>query len=373
MNILVLNYRDRSHPLAGGAEVHLHKIFGRLVELGHSVTLFTTSYKGAKSKEILDGIEVVRYGSDLSFQISIFLKVPHLIKDKKIDAVVEDLNKLPLFTPLLTKLPKLVQIHHLWKTSIFREAAFPIALAVYLGERIIPLFYKKCTFAAVSPSAKNELIELGIKGEQISVIYNGIDSELLETERVREKAPAFFLFLGRLRKYKGVWVALKAFKIFAKKYPEAKLIFAGTGSEEQKLKNSVQKWGLGDSVQFLGAVSGEKKRELLRGAIALLQTSFKEGWGLTVIEAASCGTVSIASNVSGLCDSVKDGETGLLFKAGNAADCAKKMVEIFSNSALRNNLESSAKIYASSFDWGNSATETLALLQKEIGFSEVEK
>ena len=368
MRILILNYRDRTHPLAGGAEVHLHKIFGKLTELGHEVLLFTTSYKNAKENETIDGIKIIRCGSDARFQFSVFLKVPKLIKGFKPDIVVEDLNKLPLFSPYFTKVPKLIQIHHLWKFSIFKEASFPIAFAVWIGEKIIPYVYKKCHFAAVSPSAKNELCELGITKDKISVIYNGTENEYLDAEKIRDKS-LYFLWLGRFRKYKGVWVAFKAFKIFSEKHPEVKLFFAGSGPEEAKMREKAKEWGLEGKVEFLGTVESKEKMELMGKALGLLQTSYKEGWGLTVIEAAACGTASIASNVSGLCDSVKDGITGLLFKAGNALDCAKKMEMLCDNDVLRNKLESEARSYAGSFDWGNSAKETLFLMQSLLNYN----
>ena len=365
LKILILNYRDRKHPLAGGAEVHLHRIFGKLAELGHEVILFTTSYKNAEKVETIDGIKIIRCGSDAFFQLNVLFKVPKLIKEFKPDIVVEDLNKLPLFSPYITKIPNLIQIHHLWKSSIFKEASFPVAFAVWLGERLIPIVYKKCHFAAVSPSAKNELCELGISGEKISVIYNGTENEYLDVEKSRGKS-LYFLWLGRFRKYKGVWVAFKAFRIFSKKYPDVKLFFAGSGPEEAKMRKKARKWGLEDRVEFLGMVESKEKMELMGKALGLLQTSYKEGWGLTVIEAAACGTASIASNVSGLCDSVKDGITGLLFKAGDALDCAKKMEMLYDNNVLRNKLESEARSYAGSFDWGNSAKETLFLMQSII-------
>ena len=362
MKILILNYRDITHPLAGGAEVHLHRIFGKLTELGHEVVLFTTCYKGAAEIETIDGIRIVRCGSDARFQLNVLRKVPKLIKELSPDIIVEDLNKLPLFSPYITKIPKLIQIHHLWKSSIFKEASFPVAFAVWLGERLIPYVYKKCHFAAVSPSAKKELCELGIAKEKISVIYNGTESEYLDVEKVRDKS-LYFLWLGRFRKYKGVWVALEAFKIFSEKHPDVKLLFAGSGPEEAKMREKVKEWSLEGKVEFLGIVEAEEKMELMGKALGLLQTSYKEGWGLTVIEAAACGTASIASNVSGLCDSVKDGETGLLFEAGNAFDCSKKMRILCDNAVLRNKLESEARSYAGTFDWGNSAKETLFLMQ----------
>jgi len=365
LKILILNYRDRTHPMAGGAEVHLHKIFGKLAEWGHSVTLFTTSYENAPGEEIIDGIQVIRYGGDFLFPLNCILKVPKIIKEFEPDIVYEDLNKLPLFSPYITKGPKLIQILHLWKGSIFKEASFPVALGVWLGEKIIPFVYKNCYFSTISPSGEEELNELGIEKDRIFVIYCGTKSEYLEAEKIRGKS-LYFLWLGRFRKYKGVWVAFNAFKIFSKKYPNVKLLFAGSGPEEAKMRSKAKRRALRDKIEFLGIVSEEKKIQLMSKAIGILQTSYKEGWGLTVIEAGACGTASVASNVSGLCDSVRDGETGLLFKAGDAADCAKKMRILYENAVLRRNMESAAKSYAATFSWETAAKETLFLMQSII-------
>ncbi|MCF0222668.1 MAG: glycosyltransferase, partial [Fibrobacter sp.] len=177
MNILVVNYRDRLHPAAGGAEKHLHRIFSRIVEMGHKVVLLTTSFAGAEEREEVDGIQVVRKGSDLFFQLSVFWNIRKLDKEFEFDIVVEDLNKLPLFTPWLQKKPVLVQMHHLWRFSIFHEAFFPIAFGVWFFERIIPFFYRKEPFVVVSPSTRRELSEIGIAEERISVVYNGSDDQ----------------------------------------------------------------------------------------------------------------------------------------------------------------------------------------------------
>ena len=152
MNILVVNYRDRMHPAAGGAEKHLHRIFSQIAEAGHKVVLLTTAFAGCKARETVDGIEVIRKGGDLLFQLTTAMNIRKLDREFNFDVVVEDLNKLPLFTPFLTKKPVVVQMHHLWRGSIFHEAAFPIAFMVWAFERVIPWFYRKQPFVVVSPN-----------------------------------------------------------------------------------------------------------------------------------------------------------------------------------------------------------------------------
>jgi glycosyltransferase involved in cell wall biosynthesis len=132
------------------------------------------------------------------------------------------------------------------------------------------------------------------------------------------------------------------------------------------VRRKLKEWKIEDRVRLLGSVNAEERVTLMREATALLQTSYKEGWGLTVIEAAACGTASIASNTAGLCDSVKDGETGLLFEAGNPRECRACMEKIWNDPCLAARLGSAARSWARNFSWDKAAEETLSALQKTI-------
>ena len=369
------------HPAAGGAEKHLHRIFGKIVEMGHTVVLFTTTFPGAKEREVVDGIQVIRKGGDLMFQLTVALNLKKLDREFNFDVVVEDLNKLPVFAHWFVRKPLLVQMHHLWRKSIFAEAIFPIAFMVWFFERIIPFFYRTQNFVVVSPSTKKELAEIGVDESRISVIYNGSEmpnfpgknlatsaAESCEnaTNPVTSAANPYFIWLSRVHRYKGIWTALEAFEKFSTKHPEVKLYVVGDGPLLKKLPTWIQSHGLDGKVELTGFVSAARKYELLSSSLALLQTSYKEGWGLTVMEAAQLCKTTIASDVPGLCDSVRDGETGILFPSGDAAACASAMEKIYSDAELRASLGKNAKRYAESFSWENSARETLELLERTV-------
>ena len=369
------------HPAAGGAEKHLHRIFGKIVEMGHTVVLFTTTFPGAKEREVVDGIQVIRKGGDLMFQLTVALNLKKLDREFNFDVVVEDLNKLPVFAHWFVRKPLLVQMHHLWRKSIFAEAIFPIAFMVWFFERIIPFFYRTQNFVVVSPSTKKELAEIGVDESRISVIYNGSEmpnfpGENLATSAaescenaanpVTSAANPYFIWLSRVHRYKGIWTALEAFEKFSTKHPEVKLYVVGDGPLLKKLPTWIQSHGLDGKVELTGFVSAARKYELLSSSLALLQTSYKEGWGLTVMEAAQLCKTTIASDVPGLCDSVRDGETGILFPSGDAAACASAMEKIYSDAELRASLGENAKRYALTFSWEKSARETLELLERTI-------
>ena len=369
------------HPAAGGAEKHLHRIFSKIVEMGHEVVLFTTMFPGAKERDVVDGIQVVRKGGDLTFQLTVAANLKKLDREFNFDVVVEDLNKLPVFAHWFVRKPLLVQMHHLWRKSIFSEAFFPIAFGVWFFERIIPFFYRTQPFVVVSPSTKKELAEIGVDESRISVIYNGSEmppaavqfDKCTDSRESNENADAdenaqapYFIWLSRVHRYKGIWTALESFEIFSKLHPEVKLFVVGDGPLLKKLPAWLKTHGLEGKVELTGFVSASRKYELLSSSLALLQTSYKEGWGLTVMEAAQLRKTTIASDVPGLRDSVRDGETGILFPSGNAAACASAMEKVYGDVELRASLGRNAKRYAESFSWEKSARETLELLERTI-------
>ena len=363
------------HPAAGGAEKHLHRIFGKIVEMGHEVVLFTTAFSGAKEREVVDGILVIRKGGDLMFQLTVALNLKKLDREFNFDVVVEDLNKLPVFAHWFVRKPLLVQMHHLWRKSIFAEAFFPVAFGVWFFERIIPFFYRTQPFVVVSPSTKKELAEIGVDESRISVIYNGsekpkvvecADSNENAANLATSAAEPYFIWLSRVHRYKGIWTALEAFEKFSKSHSEVKLYVVGDGPLLKKLPTWIKAHCLDGKVELTGYVSAARKYELLSSSLALLQTSYKEGWGLTVMEAAQLCKTTIASDVPGLRDSVRDGETGILFPSGDAAACASAMEKVYGDAELRTNLGRNAKRYAESFSWEKSACETLELLQRTV-------
>ena len=158
MKILVANWLDRENPQAGGAEEHLHQIFGRLVARGHDVTLLCSGWKGCRQRTVLDGIQVHRSGARYTFSLTGPRYFKRHLARNDFDVVVEDLNKVPLFTPYWTDAPVVPLVHHLFGTTAFQEASFPLAAATWLLERTIPQVFKGMPSIAVSESTKADLI-----------------------------------------------------------------------------------------------------------------------------------------------------------------------------------------------------------------------
>jgi len=363
MNILVINWRDIKHPRAGGAEVRLHHVYEPMVARGHSVTLITSRFDGCETNETINGIEVHRFGSDLTFVSHVFFKLRKWVKQFKSDIVVEDFNKLPFLTPLISPVPVMVQMHHLWLGSIFKEESLPAATVVWLGEQLLRPFYRKQTFCVVSESTKRELNQTyGVPESSIDIIYNGVDLEGFHLPEEKYDGEPFLFWLGRVQKYKGILDCCEAFQKIAHKYPKLTLKVGGKGPFLPKLEQWIAHNNLQDRIELLGFISEEEKLFNLQNAEFVIQSSYKEGWGLTVIEANACGTAVVANNAPGLCDSVQDQTTGLLYDFGSVDSMVEKFELMLTDNTVSAPLAENSRPWAEKFDWDTPSVQTEELL-----------
>jgi glycosyltransferase involved in cell wall biosynthesis len=363
MKLLVVNWQDRLNPQGGGAETHLHEIFGRLARRGHDVTLLVSGWEGSSPRETLDGMEVHRTGGRYTFSLAAPLYYRRRLRRNGFDVIVEDLNKIPLLTPLWAADPVALLAHHLFGTTAFQEASFPLASATWLMERPLGLVYRGTPTMAVSRSTARDLGDRGLPEDDIAVIPNGVDLTHCTPGAERFDEPTL-LYLGRLKRYKRVDLPVRAVAALRSQGMDVRLIVAGTGDAAEPLRALVRELGVGDAVEFHGFVSEEEKRELFRRAWVHVLTSPKEGWGITNLEAAACGTPTIASDSPGLRDSVVDGETGFLVPHGNVAELSDRIRLLLGDGALRERLGRQARQFAQGFTWDGAAIDTESFLME---------
>ena len=367
MRVLLVNWNDRENPYAGGAEVHLHEIFGRLASRGHTVDLVASGWPGAPSDAELDGMRVRRYGGRYSFALHARGAVRRLLAAGRYDVVVEDINKLPLFLAGLTETPFCALVPHLFGTTAFREASWPVAAIVWAAERLIPRAYRRAWFHAISESTRDDLARRGVPRERIEVIHPGVDAAWYTPDagvpRTREPT---FLYVGRLKRYKGVEIALRALAVARQTRADLLLDVAGQGDDRGRLERLARQLGLGTGAHFLGFVSDEEKRRLLRRSWGVVLASPKEGWGISNVEAAACGTPAIASDSPGLRESVRHGETGFLVPHGDVRALADRMLALAADPALVSRLGVGARAFAERLSWEHAAEATEAHLHRVI-------
>jgi glycosyltransferase involved in cell wall biosynthesis len=368
LRILLVNWNDRKNPYFGGAEIHLHETFGRLAARGHEVTLLCSGFQGAPSQESLDGMSIVRVGGRYSFHLVAPFEIRRRIRRRSCDIIVEALNKIPVGSPWLGRVPVLGIGHHLFGPTIFHEVPPPFSFYIFACELGVPWIYRDAPMAVISESTREDFVERGLSPERIRIVYVGVDHDAYRPDPLvpRDEKPAL-LALGRVRKYKRLDLVLDAVAELGRtKYPELTLTVAGSGNYLEKLRAHARRTNAERFVRFLGRVDEEQKIDLYRRAWALVMTSPKEGWGLTCLEAQACGTPVIASDSPGLREAVRHERSGLLIPHGKRSALVSAIDRFLSDAALREQLRCGAIDFARSFTWTRCADEMERLIEETI-------
>jgi glycosyltransferase involved in cell wall biosynthesis len=360
MRILIFNWRDIENPEAGGAEVHLKEVSRRIASRGHEVVILSSRFPGSLARENIDGVTVVRLGGKYSYPFWAFLH--YLLNCRgKFDVVVDDISKLPIFTPLFVKEP-LVAIWHMSHRWILSEVVpWPLAFLLRWWEGLLPRFYRHTPFVAVSPSTRDELIQGGLSSSNVHVVFNGVD---FVPGGIAERSPQpLVVYVGRVVSYKHLDHLLVALHQVRERVPDVRLVIAGRGSDYSRLDQLSKKLGLESVVSLRGPITEQEKDVLLKEAWVYGMTSVHEGWGISILEANVYGVPAVAYNVPGVRDAVINCETGILVDYGDHAALGTAIQTLCLDHGLRGQLGEAAVVYASSFSWDCAATRIEEILQ----------
>lgn len=364
MKLIAINWQDLENPLGGGAETHLHEILERLAAWGHEVVLLCGGWPGCPPRATRNGVEIHRVGTRPSFPFLVRRYWARHLRARDFDVLYEDINKVPLYTTRWGARRVVAVVPHLFGATVFQELNPLLASAVWLSERPLRWMYRGVPFQAISESTADDLVVRGIPRQNVAVIPPGVSFDHYTPDpTVRAPVPTF-AYLGRLKRYKGVDLVIRAFAHLAR--PDAVLEIAGAGDHRPALERLVDSLDLVGRVRFLGFVSEAEKLALLRRAWAVALASPKEGWGLTNVEAEACGTPVVASDSPGIRESVRHGETGFLVPHGDVAGMADAFARLAGSPALVHEMGTKARAFAETFTWDRCARATEAHLLQVI-------
>lgn len=316
-HLVVVNWKDLEHPQAGGAEVFCENVAKELVALGFKVTLLAGGSPGLGARAERDGYAIRRLGTTYT---AYPLVLAWLFKHRRrIDGVIDSQNGIPFFAPLALPrdVPSVMLIHHVHQeqfgmyfrplmAKVGRLLEGPISRYVY-GRRAV------CT---VSPSSRTEIRrQLRFKGP-IFVVPNGCEGATVDGAPTpihgERAATPTIACVGRLVPHKRWHLLIEAAAELSDQVPDLKVDLIGAGPLHESLTDLVRERGLQDVVRLHGFVSAQERDRLLARSWLTVSTSIGEGWGLSMIEAATLGVPAVAIDVPGLRDSVLDGVTGWL-------------------------------------------------------------
>jgi glycosyltransferase involved in cell wall biosynthesis len=352
---LFINWRDLLNPRSGGEGVFTHEVAKRWVAEGHQVSVLTSRFEGALRHEIVDGVRIWRMGRQYSGSFHLLVQ-RELARVRDFDAVIDEINTAPFFTPLWgSRLPPTIALIHQLAADVF-DAELPWPLAK-IGRWLEPMalkLYRNMPVATFSPSTMQDLEALGLR--KVFLVRQGLDHSAAVT-REKEKALTF-LFVGRLAANKRPDHAVRAFTAIRRLLPEARLWIVGRGPLEQRLAST-----LPEGAELLGFLRRDELYDRMARAHCLLVPSVREGWGLVVLEANSVGTPAVGYDVAGLRDSIRNRETGVLASRDDPADLARQAIGVVESSGY-DEMSRRAVEWASRFSWETTAADLMKLIVK---------
>jgi glycosyltransferase involved in cell wall biosynthesis len=364
MKVLWFTWKNRRHPLAGGAELVNEELAKRLAAAGHEVRFVVAGFQGATREERRDGFSILRLGHRWSLYLLAWREYGNSLKGWA-DVVVDEMNTIPFFCKLFVEEPNILFVHQLCRKVWWYEMPFPLSAIGYFLEPLYLRFLNDRQVATVSESTKQDLLRYGFRAERISILPQGIATEpLQDLSEVRKDVPPTMLCLGSLRAMKRTLQAIRTFEIAKAEVPDLLLVVAGdaVGRYGRKVLDAIARSPQKDAIRYEGRVDGAAKIALLRAARVLCVPSVKEGWGLVVTEAAAQGTPAVVYDVDGLRDSVRNGETGIIAKDGDLAALAEGIVRLFKDDVLYERVRQAAWIQASTRSFDRTAEVFLSFL-----------
>ena len=359
MKILLLCWRDSTHPQGGGSERYLERVAEYLVEQGHTVIFRTARHMNAARRDHRDGVDYHRGGAKFSVYPRAWaamaagrLGIGGL---RGIDVVVDTQNGIPFFARLIAGAPTVLLTHHCHREQWPVAGALLGRIGWFLESRIAPIIYRGAPYVTVSEASRADLAELGIPGAHI--IENGVDEIPAHLPRLQREAPVHLVTLSRLVPHKQIEHAIDV----VGRCPGALLDVIGTGWWEHELREYAENQGFSDRVIFHGQVTEDYKHALLERADIHLMPSRKEGWGLAVMEAAQHGVPTVGYSF-GLRDSVIDGRTGLLVDA--PSELATATQSLIDDPDHRRRLGAQARDNAADYSWETTGQRFADLLAK---------
>ena len=368
MKVLLVNKFYFPH---GGSETYFFQVEELLKKKGHSVSIFSTrdprNKECAQSRFFVEKIDYnrrdiplgqkVRFGARLLYSFDAARKMDALLKKVKPD--VAHLHNIchqisPSILPVLKRhgVP-IVQTLHDFKLvcpsyrmlspegicercygnryyNVIRQRcvkgslAFSVLLCLEAYfHRAIRIYDRVDLFIASSQFYKDKLVSFGVDARRIRVLPNFVQPD----ERPSYRSDGYALFCGRLGSEKGVLTLVKA----AERAPDIRLIIAGSGSEESAIRQYLTAKKM-RNVELVGFVSGQAKRELMRGAcFFVVPSEWYENCSLSIHEAIAYGKPVVGARIGGIPEQVKSGYNGLLFEPGNAEDLRDKMQYLVSH------------------------------------------
>ncbi len=356
----VLAWRDLDDVDAGGSEVHADHFMRRWAAAGLEITHRTSAAVGHAATADRNGYHVVRRGS----RYSVFPRgvAREVVERREYDALVEVWNGVPWMSPLWSHKPRITFLHHvhgpMWDQLLPKPLAF-IGRAV--EARLAPPFYRRTLTLTPSNATRDELLHLGFRPDRVVAVNNGVEEEFVPGDGKAETPT--IVCVGRLAPVKRQDALIDQAVVAKQRVPGLQVVIVGDGPLRPVLEERISLHGASDWIHLAGHMSHEDLVKLYQRAWLVTSASLAEGWGLTLTEAAACGTPAVATDVNGHRSSVINGVTGVLVPLEHLGDA---IADVLLDEPRRLALADAALHRARTLTWESSAQGVLAALHRQV-------
>ena len=206
---------------------------------------------------------------------------------------------------------------------------------------------------AVSEALKRRMTGIGIAAEKITVLRNGVDSDLfapVDRDVVRDElglTRPTMVAVGNVLVSKGQDVAIRSLTILE----DTELLIVGAGADEGAFRNLALNLGVADRVRFVGRVAQGDLARYFGAADVSVLASLREGWPNVLLESMACGTPVVASDVGGVPEIITRSEAGRIMQERSPRALADAVLSLRAEPPARQTV----RAYAEGYGWGETA------------------
>ena len=364
-HVHALAWRDLDDVEAGGSEVHIAEIAKRWAAAGVEVTLRTSWAQGQPTEAMRDGYKVIRRaGRHMVFPRAAFAEMTGRTGPR--DVLIEIWNGMPFLSPAWCWGPRIVFLHHvhaeMWNMVLGDKLG---NLGALFESKIAPPLYRRTHIVTLSESSKREMVDdLGFRDDKVTVVHPGIDARFSPNADVPRSPDPLVVACGRLAPVKRYGSLVRAAAKAREQVPGLRLHIVGEGFERPDIEATIDEVGGGDWVSLRGHLTDADLVDLYRRAWIVASASAREGWGMTLTEAAACGTPAVATRIAGHADAIVDGVSGVL--ADDEAGLADAMVDVLGDHRRLDQLRQGALARAAALTWGQTAIQVMRVAADEV-------
>jgi len=348
-------------PSKGGIEKTVSKLTGQLLRKGHQIHIITSSRGLDPTRfyhEKRDNLEVTRYP-----ETSFFFDCPinpriaaHVLRSNydvlHVHGVTPTISDLAIVLGKIKRRPAVLTYHCSPVPDYGRSCGrFLSKLYMKILDRIIVNLTDRVVVTTKSFAKANSTIKNVLK--KVVVVPWGVEASTrgASLNYSDDESQAKVLFVGQLKKYKGINYLIKAIKLLSEEGLPLNLTIVGGGPEKRSLETYAE--NLGVNAKFTGIVSDELLPSHYSDAdiFVLPSVSGREGFGLVILEAMSYGKPVIVTDIPGPNEIVKNGYNGILVPPKDPEALAKAIKTLASDSELRHTLSINARETVKRFSW----------------------